>query len=177
MLDRAEEMIRETTLPSEWKQGLLSEIDAIRSEPDDLDNEEDSGDDPENPLPSLREVLLSTSHMFFDDPYAALDDEEIDAQVEARSSAYRAAIDKALGQAGRPFLESTGLSEEAFETGDDFGPLEELLWQGFAWVWPVEDVVFFLMDFQEDRELPRTLSFGRARRAEFAAIIDAAKQA
>ncbi|MEO0914375.1 MAG: hypothetical protein AAFY59_15545, partial [Pseudomonadota bacterium] len=165
IIANAEARLESANIPKSIKDTLLGAFRRLRGdmekdaweedengdwEEEDLGDEEDSFD---NPLPSRREIPLATSHMFYDDPYASLDYEEIEAQVQARLTAYRAAASKALGHPGQPFLQFVGVSEAAFDAGEDQGPIEPLLWQGFTWVWPMADTVYFLVFLHVDEEV------------------------
>lgn len=129
--------------------------------------------DPEfaNPLDGgIQEVALCSSHMFFDDPYASMEYEEIDAQRAERLATYRKAISTAQGDDGKRFEGFIGADPALLDDDKAFAIYELEDWYGYYWVWPNADTVFFLADRQEDKELPIDISCGRAPADFFAKL-------
>lgn len=118
----------------------------------------------------IQEVALCSSHMFFDDPYASMEYEEIDAQRAGRLAVYRTAISKAIGNEGLRFEAFIGADPMLLDDDKAFAIYELEDWYGYYWVWPSADAVFFLADRQEDKELPIDISFGRAPADFFAKL-------
>lgn len=110
----------------------------------------------------IQEVALCSSHMFFDDPYASMEYEDIDAQREERLTSYRKAISTAIGKEGARFEDFIGADPALLEDEKAFAIYEIEDWFGYSWVWPSADAIFFLAERQEDSELPIDISFGRS---------------
>lgn len=120
------------------------------------------GDDIEPDPDGCISVALASSHVFLNDPYAALEGAEIERQVNALIGTYRAAISKAVGAAGQDFAEFLGAGPDRMRADDTVDVLLENGLEGVLWVWPVQDGVFFLSQWQEDRGLPVDLEFCHA---------------
>lgn len=126
-------------------------------------------DDPEFADPlfgGVQEVALCSSHMFFDDPYASMEYEDIDAQRDQQLASYRKAISTAIGHEGVRFEDFIGADPVLLDDDKAFAIYELEDWFGYCWVWPSADTIFFLAERQEDKELPIDISCGRAP-AEF----------
>lgn len=132
----------------------------------DEENDEDFAPDPQGRI----SVGLASSHMFFDDPYASLEHEEIDRQVAALMTAYKAAASKAVGHEGQSFMAYLGVAPEQFYDDPKFDALEEEGFGNIEWVWVTPEHVYFLNHWHEDKELPIDLEFGRAPVQVFEAL-------
>ncbi len=118
----------------------------------------------------IQEVALCSSHMFFDDPYASMEYEDIDAQRAERLKIYRKAISQAIGDDGARFEDFVGADPALLDDEKAFAIYEIEDWYGYYWVWPNADTVFFLAERQEDKELPIDISCGRAPAEFFAKL-------
>lgn len=107
------------------------------------------------------EVGLATSHMFFDDPYAALDYEERGAQVAALFGQYKVAIAQAVDAPGQALAEAFGVTLEQFYRAEDAEVLMDTGLDARSWVWEKNGAVYMLNQLQEDKELPIDVTFAR----------------
>ena len=166
---QTEEKVRAMNLPPDQLAATLAGLKAMREEEQGdwaEDEEELIGEDPSGRL----SVALASSHMFFDDPYASLGYEEIEAQVGAAMAGYRAAISAAVGHGGQSFAAFLGLEAERLYEDDAFDLLMEAGLAEVEWLWMQGDQVMFLSHWHEDKELPIDLEFGRAPLAVFRAV-------
>ena len=167
---KAEEKFRAMNLPAEVFKTMMAGFKDMMAEARQEDADWDDDDDEDDPVldPDGRAgFALASSHMFYDDPYASLDYEEIERQVRAQMDAYRAAISKALGDPGQSLADFLGISPERSYEDDVFDALMEKGLAEVEWVWINGDRVVFLSEWHEDKELPIDLEFGRAPRALF----------
>ncbi len=161
-----EAKLRAMDLPDDIKETMLRGFkDSIAEarEEEWADEEDDFVRDPEGRLG----VALASSHMFFDDPYASLEYEEIDRQVEGLMTRYRAAARAALGHPGQLLADFLGVSQAQLWDDDAFDALMEAGLDAMVRVWVGPAQVYFLSQWQEDKELPIDLEFGRMPRAAF----------
>ena len=174
MYRQTEEKMRAMNLPPEQLATMLAGLKAMReeaqeeweAEDDDLDDEGFDAVDPSGRIG----VALASSHMFYDDPYASLEYEEIEAQVAAAMAGYRAAISKAVGDEGQSLAAFLGLAAERLYEDDAFDVLMEAGLAEVEWLWVKSDQVMFLSQWHEDKELPIDLEFSRAPLAVFEAV-------
>ncbi|WP_370399350.1 hypothetical protein [Sulfitobacter sp. JB4-11] len=116
------------------------------------------------------EVGLATSHMFYDDPYAALDYEEREAQVAVLFEQYKAAIAQAVGAPGSGLADAFGVGLEQLYRAEDADVLMDTGLVALSWIWSHEGAVFTLNQHQEDKELPIDVTFARMPLADFDAL-------
>lgn len=168
MFRQTEEKVRAMGLPPAELATTLAGLKAMREEA--LEQLEDGETDPE-PDPSDRlGVALASSHMFFDDPYASLGHQEIEAQVGRAMAQYRAAISAAVGHEGQSLAGYLGLPAERLYEDDAFDLLLEAGLAEVVWLWIKDDQALFLSHWHEDKELPIDLEFSRAPLAVFDAL-------
>ncbi len=163
-----EAKLRAMDLPDDIKETMLrgfknSMAEAREEDWDNADNEEDFAPDPDGRLG----VSMASSHMFFDDPYASLAYEEIDRQVEGLTTRYRVAVSASLEDEGQSLADFLGMRQEQLWDDDTFDALMEVGLDAVTWVWVGPAQVHFLSQWQEDKELPIDLEFGRMPRAAF----------
>lgn len=106
-------------------------------------------------------VALASSHMFFEDPYASLEHEEIDRQTNVAVDEYRVAISTAVGNGGQSFAKFLGLDQAALNDEGTFEMQVEAGFEGALWIWIQGDTVFYLSHWQDEKELPIDLGFHR----------------
>lgn len=116
------------------------------------------------------EVGLATSHMFYDERYAALDYEEREAQVAVLFEQYKAAIAQAVGALGNGLADAFGVGLEQLYRAEDADILMDTGLDALSWIWSHEGAVFTLNQHQEDKELPIDVTFGRMPLADFDAL-------
>lgn len=165
---QTEEKVRAMNLPPELLASTLAGLNAMREEAEEefVDEEEPSDEVPSGHMG----IALASSHMFYDDPYASLGYEEIEAQVSAAMTSYRAAISAAAGDAGQSLAAFLGLAAERLYEDDAFDVLMEAGLAEVEWLWVTGDQVMYLSQWHEDKELPIDLEFGRAPLAVFNAV-------
>lgn len=161
-----EARLRAMDLPEDIKETMLrgfrnSMAEAREEEAEDTDDDFDPDADGH---PGL---ALASSHMFYDDPYASLEYEEIDRQVNDVMARYRDAASAAFGDPGQSFAAFLGVSQGQLWDDDTFDTLMEAGLDAVIWVWAGAEQVHFLSQWQEDKELPIDLEFGRMPRAVF----------
>ncbi|SIN61279.1 hypothetical protein SAMN02745824_0850 [Parasphingorhabdus marina DSM 22363] len=135
---------------------------------DDEDWEEDwDGDGEDENLAPQTDIALCTSHMFFDDPWASMEYEEIDRQVEQRLASYRAAISQAVGHEGQRFTDFIGADPATMDDEKAFTLYEMDEWADHDRVWEKGGHIYFLNVHHEDKELPIDIGFGRTTADRF----------
>ncbi|MEM6304725.1 MAG: hypothetical protein AAF744_08400 [Pseudomonadota bacterium] len=115
-------------------------------------------------------LALASSHMFYEDPYASLGYEEIEGQVNALLARYGAAISKAVGHPGQTLPEYLGLAEDALWEDAVFDILVEPGLDAVMRMWITGDLVLYLGQWHEDKELPIDLEFNRVHVALFEGV-------
>lgn len=123
------------------------------------------------------EVGLATSHMFYDDPYAALDYDERKAQVAELFGRYKAAAAKAVGAPGQGLAQAFGVTLEQLYRAEDAEALMDTGLDARSWIWRQEGVVYALNQWQEDKELPIDVTFARLPVEAFNAVQAAVRSA
>lgn len=170
---QTEARIRAMGLPEDVLQTTLEGYRAMLAEEDAaqgfFDDAEDDGYDWRGGDGRVG-ASLASSHMFFDDPYAMLDYEEIDDQVQAALERYKAAVSKAIGHAGQVFAQYLGTTQEKLNAHDGFEALMAAGTEGVLWVWEKGDYAYVLTHWQEDSELPIDLEFHRFKAASLQAL-------
>lgn len=166
---QTEDKIRAMKLPPDQMATMLAGLKSMREEAEEDFEEAEETPFEEGPE-GLMGVALASSHMFFDDPYASLGYDEIDAQVGAAMAKYRAAITAAVGHEGQSFAAFLGLAEARLYEDDAFDLLMEAGLAEVDWLWVRGDQVLCLSQWHEDKELPIDLEFSRAPLAVFEAV-------
>lgn len=171
--DATEAKLRAMGLPDDVLQTTLEGFRAMVAEQEEAqeifeDEDEDTYDGRRGA--GRLGATLASSHMFFDDPYASLGQEEIDAQVGAALKRYKAAVTSAAGTAGQSFAAYLGVSADHLNGRDAVQAQVAAGVEGAVWVWEEGDTVFALTHWQEDRELPIDLEFHRFAHATFTAL-------
>ena len=160
---QAEAKFRAMDVPPDVLDSMLKGLKTMMQE-----SREEAAADDQEAMEGYPAIALASSHMFSDAPFAALTYEAREAQVAERLEAYRTAASAAIGQPGQSLSDYLGV---AVETDDD--ALDVLLESELAavvWLWEAGPQVYFLSEWQEDKELPIDLEFGRAPSAMFAAV-------
>ncbi|MEO0439851.1 MAG: hypothetical protein AAF067_03135 [Pseudomonadota bacterium] len=148
---------------------MLAESDDAEEE--DWEEDWDEEAEGENFLPQP-DIGLCTSHMFFDDPWASMEYEEIDRQVEQRLASYRAAISKAVGHDGQRFTDYIGADPATMDDEKAFTLYEMDEWEDHDRVWEKGAHIFYLNVHHEDKELPIDIGFGRTTADRFKKLRD-----
>ena len=112
-------------------------------------------------------MSLASSQMFLDDPYAALGEDQVQAQVQAQMAVYLDAVSAFVGSNGQSLAAFLGCSEARLAEAE---VTDKLLWAGMediVHIWAHGDEVVYLRLSTPPRPTCIDIELGRAPKVAF----------